>query len=172
MKTYYPKDAAEFLREIHTPRNYSFLVICPCCQRKAYVYWRKMNSGMCQILIRMARALHDGKKQPYDWLKLEEFFPTRYSQEHRDWTKMKQWTLVEPKDTRTATENAPGIWRITPTGHSFLNMTWTVASHGAFHDNVALRWSDKQVTIIEALGKKFNYYELMQGLLPAQPGGT
>jgi hypothetical protein len=163
VKTYYAKDASEYFREINTPRNQTFAVRCPCCQRDGVVYWRKLNSGMCLVLINMAKALHKGNKKEHAWLSLEEFFP-KGSQKHRDWTMMRHWTLIEPQDTRTATENAPGVWRITPAGHGFLKTTWNVASHGAFYENNPLRWSDRKVSILQALGKRFDYYELMQGL--------
>lgn len=163
MRTYPARDRDEYFREVNTRREETFAVTCPCCQRDGIVYWRKLNSGMCRILLLMVATLHKLGRKHDDWVHIDEFFPGG-AQKHRDWTMMRHWGLIEPQDVRTANENASGMWRVTQTGHQFARLKVRIASHGGFYENSVMGWSTTLVDALQVLGKHFNYQELMQGV--------
>ena len=49
----------------------------------------------------------------------------------------------------------------TSLGVQFVECSLKVPSHVHLYDNSVVGWSDKMVTVVEALGKRFDYQELM-----------
>lgn len=126
-------------------------ITCPCCGQFAKVYRRKINSGMARSLIAMYRA---GKT---DYLHL----PTTIGARSREEGKLRYWGLVEEQTTARPDGGHAGYWRVTHAGELFVLGRAVVQEYAEIYDGDLLRLSGDLVDIRQALGKKFDYRELM-----------
>jgi hypothetical protein len=120
---------------------------CPCCRQFVKVYRRKLNAGMAYWLVRFYR-LTGGDDGWYDVLRL---LPRGAG----DWSVLKHWGLIEKH------RDHQGYWKITSDGADFARNQITEPSHVILYDDRLLRFDGGETTIREALGKKFDYAELM-----------
>lgn len=139
---------------------------CPCCNRFAKVYTRKITSAMAIGLIKMYRATVTVPAA--QWIHLEDFFksfPDLPSSIRGDVPKLRFWGFIEPRGEETEDGNPnSGFYRITSAGMKFVELGGTIHSHVRIYDNRFLGVSSKakQINICEALTAKFNYVALMQ----------
>lgn len=124
---------------------------CPVCEQHVKVYKRKINSGMARSLIRMYNAAGT------DWVHV----PTTIGSRSREEGKLRYWGLVEEELERRPDGGRSGYWRVTPVGELFVLGKMTVYSHARVYNGRCLGLSGDQVSIIDALGEKFSYDELM-----------
>lgn len=119
---------------------------CPCCGQFAKVYQRKINSGIARMLITMSR-------QPQQWCHM----PT-LGASGGDPAKARYWGLIEESDP-------PGHWRLTQLGRDFVANQARVPKFARIYDGRLLGLEGSEtVSIIDALGTRFNYDELMRGI--------
>jgi hypothetical protein len=78
-----------------------------------------------------------------------------------DATRLAHWGLVEQESERRPDGGKSGFWRVTPLGERFLLGDATIPKYVYVYDGRALRSGGPQVSIRDALGKKFDYAELM-----------
>ena len=73
---------------------------------------------------------------------------------------LRLWGLVEdfPKQTRLASS---GLWRATPLGIDFANNRTRVNKYVYVYNNTLLDKDGADISIIDALGDKYNYHEIM-----------
>jgi hypothetical protein len=127
-------------------------VACPCCTQFAKVYRRKINSGMAHALIRMHR--HAGS----DWF----YLPDITAQwQGRDEAGLRYWGLIEELQEKREDGGRAGWWRITPLGTRFVRRAVRVPKYARVYDGRCLSLVGEPVSIIDALGDKFDYHELM-----------
>lgn len=145
--------------------NWDEGVACPCCSQKVKLYRRRINSGMAEILIALARETVrrriDPNHRPYIHVERELVRGNELLQGARDWTTLKFWGLIEPLGDGVA-RRAAGEWRITEAG------LWTV-SHpdrallhdwiAVFNDRVRDR-SDEKRSLLDALQRPFRWEEV------------
>ena len=81
----------------------------------------------------------------------------------RDYPYVSLWGLAETRESGETAKRMSGFWRITPKGRSFIQGGLRISSHVVVYNNEVVEFSDTTTTIREALGKKFNYAELMSG---------
>jgi hypothetical protein len=132
--------------------------VCPCCGQIAKIYKRKLNNGMALELI----ALYKLSMAEQD---TEYFHHTKFAKlTCGEISKLVYWGLTEekPKSTEDNSIKTSGYWKITPNGKLFVENELSVQSHVYLYDAKLLGFSDERITIIESLGKKFSYSELMQ----------
>jgi len=124
---------------------------CPVCQQHFKVYRRKINSGMARSLISMYRA---GKT---------EFIhiPTTIGSRSREEGKLRYWGLVEEETALRPDGGRAGYWRVTEMGELFVLGKVKVPMYAEVYDGERLSLSGDMVGIIDALGQKFHYGELM-----------
>ncbi len=127
-------------------------VHCPCCTRYAKVYKRTINSGMAQSLIVMYRT------NGLQW----QHVPTTVGRSSAEEGKLAYWGLIEGEIERRPDGGRPGVWRVTEKGKSFLECWTTVKKYATVYDGRVLDISGPEISIVDALGKKFNYRELME----------
>lgn len=127
---------------------------CPCCDRFAKAYRRKLNAGMAASLIRMYRA--HGLEFGY----LPELFG--YGNE---FTRLRLWGLIEPMEERRDDGGRIGWWRITAKGEAFAIGRLRVPRYARVYDAQLLSLEGDPVSIRDALGSRFSYDELMHGSL-------
>ena len=131
-------------------------VHCPCCGQMAKVYARHIDSGMARSLILMWRAAR------FDWQHIPTTVgPTRSRQEG----KLAYWDLItEAGDITREDGGRAGWWRVTQKGETFVRgklwVPYTAYVYSGKKDKV-LRIEGKPWGIKDALGKKFDYEELM-----------
>lgn len=128
---------------------------CPCCGQMAKVYRRSIHRKMC---VALAFLYREDQKKPGDWVNVREIYGPGLS---GDYAKLRFWGLVEPKDTRTRTENSSGFWRITEKGRAFVRTGVAIPKYAFVFDNVCRNVDGPLVTFFECAGKKFDYDQIM-----------
>lgn len=130
---------------------------CDCCGGHTKVYRRKLNSGMAAIACWM--AANRGR----EWVSVNEM--PRYCANSNEVSKLMHWELAEQKPNTNTGKRTSGVWRLTATGVLFAHDAMTVPSHAFLSSpgNVLLGFEDAHVGVREALGRHFNYAELMTG---------
>ena len=129
-------------------------VSCPCCGRLAKEYRRAMNSGMARSLLWLV-GVYDGV-----WVDVPKTGP-KHVVRSREFDKLQHWGLVEQVENTDDSKRSSGMWRPTQDGIDFVLGDVMVASHMHIYQNEVVGWSKVSITIKEALGKKFDYSELM-----------
>lgn len=136
---------------------------CPCCEQFCKLYKRKLNSAMAAWLVWL---VVEYEKSP-GWIDIRTS-PVRGG----DYAKLLHWNLVlqRPKDKSDRVRRTSGHWMPTPTGIEFAHGRGWVPSHVFLYNNKREGYSEETVTVHGALGKKFNYSELMGAFLnPGKP---
>ncbi len=155
------EQAKQFLRD-----NWEQGAECPCCHQFVKRYRRKLNRGMAQFLIRLWIRTREGynPEKGGRWVHSAEFQDLMYN---RDYSKLHWWGLIEPhpnsREEALPDRSSNGLWRITPLGVEFVLRRTRVPSHSLSFNKKVYGFEGNQIDIIEALGKKFNYAELMAG---------
>lgn len=133
-------------------------VTCPCCGQYVKSYKRALNAPMVQFLIWLVLA----------WQKDERWYDFREApliQSRRgggDFPKLVLWGLIETAKAPMQGKRTSGLYRPTTKGVAFVHAHLSVPSHVLLYDNRVLGWSDKNVDVVQALGKHFDYQTLMQ----------
>lgn len=136
-------------------------VKCPCCKRIGRIYRRRLNAGMARVLVRFYQ-LADG------WLHVRDIFGG-LGQKHRDWPLLRLWGLVEPRTKHTKDEPSRGFWRLTEKGRAFVEGRASVPKFVFVFDGERTGASEDVTDIGGALGKRFDYAELMTRSVAASP---
>lgn len=127
---------------------------CPCCNRKAKIYKRKVHAQMARGLIRFYKAGGGAS-----FLHAPTVVP---NYQNTDFARLTHWGLVEEQDERQEDGNRPGYYRVTELGEDFI-------FRRTFIDKYLFIYADRvwgregKVGIGACLGTKFNYYDLMEG---------
>lgn len=137
-----------FLRE-----NVDEGIHCPACTQMAKVYRRKINSTMARTLITLLRVagreFAHGPSLPGDTHEISQLV----------W-----WGLVEEERVLRADGGRAGWWRLTDEGEDFARGRITLPKYARVYDHRCLSLVGDLVSIREALGSRFDYSELMEGL--------
>jgi hypothetical protein len=147
---------------------------CPCCNRPARVYRRKLNYAMAHglILIYDYFATHDG------WLHVPTFLNGKgVVARGGDLSKLTHWgLLVGSGEIRADDSSRVGDYKLTRRGIKFVEREIAVPAWLKLINNEVVERSDERVYIDAALGKFFNYAELMSGITrhprPDPPAGS
>lgn len=138
--------------------NYEQGVSCPCCDGYVKEYRRSLYYKMALPLIRLYRQTNQDPRQP---VHVSLFNP---SSGGGDFAKVAYWELAyeQPKlDNRD--KKTSGMWFITQRGIDFVANRLTVQKYAHIVMGKVLKFSGPNFTIVEALGKRFSYSELMGG---------
>lgn len=131
---------------------------CPCCTQFAKVYRRKVNSSMARGLIAAWREY--GRGFGY----LQDVRRKSGETDNREESKLRYWGLMEEEPKLRPDGGRAGWWRVTDRGYEWI-MGWSVVpKYAHLYDGQFLRFSGDPVTIRDALGTKFDYGELMEGV--------
>lgn len=129
---------------------------CPLCGQYAKVYKRKINAGMAADLLRLYRLNVHGMYNDYHHY-------TKFCNKSGggDFAKLVYWGLIESKPHTQDDKKSSGYWAITQRGIDFAEGKITVIERKHIYNGEMCGESGGQVTIRDALGKNFNYSELM-----------
>ena len=129
-------------------------VMCPCCSQYARIYKRKLNSTMGYALLWLCRA-YSG-----DWINVPKKGPRSVIATNQLGT-LALWGVIEQKPNVDSRKKHSGFWRPTRQGQDFANERVMLPTHVYLYNNKVQRWSNERGDIREALGKYFDYAELM-----------
>lgn len=135
---------------------------CPCCTQLVKVYRRTMTAVATRALI--ALYLEAG----FEYAHMPTVMRKRVADSAGQGgisTLAHNWGLMEPMPgQRDDGSNRMGWWRITDLGHRFVLGQATVPKYARTFNGRCLGLVGEPVTVMDALGKKFNYAELMAGV--------
>ena len=133
---------------------------CPCCGQFAKLYKNRSISGrMASDLITAYLSVGVG-----EWFRLPDFDTTNETR------KLAHWGLIEEKPgMREDGAKHAGWWRITHRGRQFILNQLAIPKRAMIYSGSLLGLDDTEtVTIVDVLGTKFNYTELMTGVSAAR----
>lgn len=134
-------------------------VQCPCCDQQAKLYKRPLNSTMARGLIWLV-----GESGPnLDWVGVSQDGPKWLVKAGGEFAKLAHWGLIEemPKDPLDTTKRTSGWWRPTFKGRQFAKNTIKVPKRVHLYNNEVQGWDDETISIVDALGTKFDYRDLI-----------
>jgi hypothetical protein len=133
-------------------------VICPCCGQYCKLYKRKLNSGQALFIIEVVVAY----QRTEDWVDARVIWRRYPSMQRGDHAYLQHWGLLEAQPNEDPEKRSSGFWMPTQAGIDFANRRTRVPSHIYLYNNALIKFSSTQVDVVESLGKKFNYAELMR----------
>ena len=96
-----------------------------------------------------------------EWIDVKEF-PLRGG----DYAKLKHWGLAHASPGKTGaakdgTSSSSGLWRSTDKGRSWVYREIRVPSHAYVYNDHLVDYTDKMVSVEDALGRNFHYEKMM-----------
>ncbi len=146
-------------------------VECPCCGQMARIYKRRFSSIMARSLIAFYRHSRENTGHFHALDVLLARMPSVHGS--GDYAKLAHWGLIEPQGERRQ-DGAPknGYFCLTEKGARFVTGQIRIPAH-------VYLFNDKRLDIVEepeettdiraALGKDFDFSELMGDVAPAMP---
>ena len=132
---------------------------CPSCNKHVKVYHRKFNSGMAYTLINVYRQ---ARKTNNEWLHVGHFLRKECDVWPSDYAKIVWWSLMQKHPGKKKDGNSSGLYRMTRKGSMFVKGRITIPSHANEYMSEVESFDGDEINIVEALGKKFDYDELMR----------
>lgn len=145
------REARDKLRELLINDN---ALNCPCCTQRAQVYKRQIHASMARELIKAYRIVTPGS-----------FFRAFDVRQHSagDFAKLSYWGLIEEEKARREDGGRSGWWCVTSKGEAFIRGHIVVPKICRVYNGKALGFREPLISIRDALGKRFDYDELMRG---------
>lgn len=129
---------------------------CECCKQRVQTYSRKFNANMAYALIFMYNNRDSG------FIKVEEEMRKSGKMRSGDFTYLRWYWLIEPmQEKREDGSSRNGYYRITTRGIMFVEGQLKVNERFLMFNNACQGFEGNEITIEQALGKKFNFNELM-----------
>lgn len=127
---------------------------CLCCDRPIKQYAYNFHAHLAEALIKLVRV----SERNHEWVHVTYVDPTRHL------AKAEHWGLVEQKRHPETNRRVPGFWRPTKKGNDFVYKNSKVPSHVILLKNKVQGFSETNLTIIQALGGRSIYEDLMAAL--------
>lgn len=129
-------------------------VSCPSCDQYVKVYRRKINAAMARALILFY------KKNGTEWFHLPSAIG--YG---GDAAKLRYWGFIEEMKELREDGGRAGFWKVTAEGEEWLLGRTKAPKYALVYNGKLLGLDDEETAVIaDALGDKFNYNELMNGV--------
>ena len=138
----------------HLKSNYKKGCICPVCNQSVKLYKRKFYATQARSLI-LLNKLNSSK----EWVHSREIM--KVINITGDFAKMSYWGLITEQLNSDKEKRSSGFWKITSKGKQFVNNQIKILSHTLIYNGKIIGFSKDEISIIDSLGKKFNYNELM-----------
>lgn len=138
---------------------------CPCCGQFAKVYKRTITSSMAYCLIALANKT---KCEPDHFMHVRDLGSDLRSAHFfgsGDFAKLLYWDLIATMSSKDTSKRSSGMWCITQKGVDFVLGKITVPKNALLYDGKLIGLVGKPLNIKDALGKKFHYQDLMDGVL-------
>ena len=135
------------------------VVMCPCCGRNARIWKLRIHATLALMLIRLYKKSLELNGAPDQWVHIEAFKPK--TRTGNDFSIVKHWGLAEPKSPEVDQDkNSSGMWRLTDAGRLWVSRQATIKKYANVFNDVLRSYDGEDITVIDALGKTFSYYEL------------
>ena len=134
-------------------QNYNRGVRCPCCNTWVKVWRKPLVHTAVYELIQLYLKWRNNRSE---MVHISEF-----SKQRSNFYTLQYWGLVQGSE-RIPGKRTAGMWRPTEKGLKFIHNEILIHSHVETRDNKIVRFSGELIGIRKALGKKFDYDELMQ----------
>ena len=132
---------------------------CPACGQSVKLYKRTLNRGMASVLIDIYKVC---REQNVEYLHVSEhFLGQKDNAVAREYSKLRFWGLLEEEPGERENGNGTGRWRVTPLGEAFVKGRVLVPRSVLVFNNQLEGVSDERTTVRQALGRAFDYDELM-----------
>ena len=142
-------------------QNFESGFTCPHCGSYVKQYRRSMNSNMALALLLLY------KFNIRKFVKVEDFIIKNGQKRCGDFTYLTHYRFLEKQiGKRKDGSGRNGYYRITPEGIDFASGRTTAAAKFIMLHGVCQGFEGEQINIRQALGKKFNYDELMGDFAP------
>lgn len=134
---------------------------CLLCDQNAKAYRRKLYDSMAVGLIRIYKRNFKND----EWIHIPSMFRDAKICSANDGSLLRHWGLIERlQSERDDGSDRVGFYRITDLGRAFAEEDVRIPSHAYLYNQILLGLDpSEKVSIKEALGKRFSYYELMRG---------
>ncbi len=126
-------------------------VICPCCDKYVKVYSRSFNASMARSLIWLVNASKSGSL----WIDVPMQAP-QWLVRTNQLSLARWWGLVERFPSQS------GMWRPSKDGVKFAQCLTRIPSNVLTYNGDFLEYEGSLISITDALGKHFDYDELMK----------
>lgn len=161
------KEAKDHLKAMTEKGKYA---TCPCCSQRVAIYKRRINANAARALILLLNkselkpeeiAFGIGFHPPF--LHIQQIFSDYgLRATAMDYIQLARFGLIEKsKEKAPEDKKDSGMWKLTFKGYSFAMGNITIPEHVIVYDNKSIAWSEKQVTILECLKKKFKYSDII-----------
>jgi ssDNA-binding Zn-finger/Zn-ribbon topoisomerase 1 len=138
----------------HLKENYKKGVKCPCCNQNVKLYKRRLGSVMARCLIKLS-VMGEGYHHVKDIVSGISDTGTN------DFSKLRYWGMIEEQSNDDDTKRTSGHWRITDKGRLFARNSIYVPMYVFIYNGKKQGFSVGETNIVEALGTKFNYSQLI-----------
>ena len=138
----------------HLRENFNTGTNCPCCGQFVKLYKRKLGSSQSRSLILLYSL-----NQKSEWIHSREI--TKKINITGDFAKLVYWNLILEKPKSKEDKRSSGFWKLTQRGKDFVLGNIKIPSHVFIYNASLQGFSNEQIFIHSALGKKFSYNELM-----------
>lgn len=142
------EDSKEYLRA-----NWQDGVACPCCKQFVKLYKRRLHKAMAVSLIKLYK-LKDSHEKYYH---INDFVGIGMG----DFAKLKYWGFILEAKNDDDMKRTSGMWKITQDGIDFVEMKRMAPLYALVFNSSLYGFTGEPISIKNALGKKFNYEELM-----------
>ena len=130
---------------------------CPCCTQFVKQWKHSVNASIASTLIKLYNL---GKEK--EWVHV----PTEINPKNGGMFSIAQvWDLIEPKLNDDTSKRSSGLWRLTKKGEDFVLNKIKIQKYAHIYEGKAYKFDGGVFSIQDALGKKFNYEELLNGTL-------
>jgi hypothetical protein len=127
---------------------------CPCCGRWGKINGYQITSTQVRGMIWMFQNFHEN-----EWVDLGK--APKWVLRSKSMATLHHWGLLETKKNTGKKVRGSGLWRLTPLGRDFIHRHITLPKYAFVFNNRLEKYSEDQVDVVQALGKKFSYEELM-----------
>lgn len=134
---------------------------CPCCGKFVKVYHRKFNARMALTLIYILPFF---RRLPDSWLDIGNYVVKNKHMIPGDHGKLVWWGMLEKNEDAVPINGAKtsGLYRMTAAGRAFAEGRLSLRSHVNEYLSVVQSFDGDNIDIRQALGRKFDYRELMR----------
>jgi hypothetical protein len=123
---------------------------CPLCTQFSKVYQRRINSAMTRGMIRLYVSAGLTFAHTPTLVRSHEF------------AQLQWWELIEEK-AAVVDEGRTGFWRVTEKGRAWLREEIEVPKYARIYDQRLLGLTGDPIGVREALGRRHDLDELMEG---------
>lgn len=141
----------------HLRDNWEEGIVCPCCGQDVKLYKRRIYKSMAICLIKLYKLTVQGNTNFY-------FHVSEFDATGGDFAKLSYWGLIKEKINQPGQKGrTSGYWLITNLGTAYVKNLVGVERFAKIFDGRLVGFEGEQVKIREALGKTFDYEEMMRG---------